>query len=445
MEAARSSRASHRCRRSPASIRTARDGAARPPRTSRPTGSSWRCRDREEGEPLRPAEVTASVAISELGVPRRRLVRRGHHSAARPGRVVAGVDRAALRRAGHGALGRSSGCPDRAASEPRRRPRRCCRSATTASTIAMSPASMPRRCPLARPRSRRSPGRRFRLVLSGGSAAEALPPSSPGVRLPPVLRRAHEFLVSEFALRTDARVHHAEVKAGFGVVPDYYAVDSDHGCRRGRPARCDRRHRRTSRTAMLRWDAPPGRWLILRLGASLTGQTNGPAPRDSTGLEVDKLDGARVAAYLDDAPRPLRRDGCGTRPLRGTAQRQHRGRPAELDGQHPGAVPRRAAATTRSPGSRRWPGDSWAAPTSPIGSSTTTGARIAELLAEEYYGTLGGGGPPPGHDVLRRGPRGRAPAARRRPRDARARRRADGRDVDVLARRTVRGRPMSPT
>ena len=43
---------------------------------------------------------------------------------------------------------------------------------------------------------------------------------------------------------------------------------------------------------------PPGRWLILRLGASLTGQTNGPAPRDSTGLEVDKLDGARVAAYL---------------------------------------------------------------------------------------------------------------------------------------------------
>lgn len=37
---------------------------------------------------------------------------------------------------------------------------------------------------------------------------------------------------------------------------------------------------------VLSWNAPVGRWLILRLGASLTGQTNGPAPRDSTGPEV---------------------------------------------------------------------------------------------------------------------------------------------------------------
>ena len=101
-------------------------------------------------------------------------------------------------------------------------------------------------------------GRRFRLVLSGGSAADALPPTSPGVRLPPVLRRAHEFRVSEFALRTDARVHHAEVKAGFGVVPDYYAVDGDRGCRRGRARRRDRPHEPTSRTACCAGTLPPG-------------------------------------------------------------------------------------------------------------------------------------------------------------------------------------------
>ena len=53
------------------------------------------------------------------------------------------------------------------------------------------------------------------------------------------------------------------------------------------------------RDGRLRWDAPPGDWRILRFGASLTGQTNGPALPDSTGLEVDKLDGRRVAAYLD--------------------------------------------------------------------------------------------------------------------------------------------------
>ena len=140
-------------------------------------------------------------------------------------------------------------------------------------------------------------GRRFRLMLSGGSAADALPPTSPGVRLPPVLRRAHEFAVSQFALRPDARVHAAEVKAGFGVVPDYYGIDGDEDAGATAP---DDVIDLTScvRNGVLRWSAPPGQWLILRLGASLTGQTNGPAPRDSTGLEVDKLDGARVSAYL---------------------------------------------------------------------------------------------------------------------------------------------------
>ena len=49
---------------------------------------------------------------------------------------------------------------------------------------------------------------------------------------------------------------------------------------------------------VLRWEAPAGSWLILRFGASLTGQTNGPAPPEATGLEVDKLDAAKVRRYL---------------------------------------------------------------------------------------------------------------------------------------------------
>ncbi|MEU1971432.1 glycosyl hydrolase [Microbacterium sp. NPDC019599] len=139
--------------------------------------------------------------------------------------------------------------------------------------------------------------RRFRLVLSGASAAEALPPVADGVRLPPVLRRSDAFLVSEFALRTAGRVHHAEVKAGFGVVPDYYAVDTDPGAGLGIDEVLDLTELLEGDT--LRWDPPPGRWRVLRLGASLTGQTNGPASPDATGLEVDKLDGTRVAAYLE--------------------------------------------------------------------------------------------------------------------------------------------------
>jgi len=49
----------------------------------------------------------------------------------------------------------------------------------------------------------------------------------------------------------------------------------------------------------LRWSAPPGRWTIVRLGWSLTGQTNGPAQARDTGLEVDKLDPVLVRGYLE--------------------------------------------------------------------------------------------------------------------------------------------------
>ncbi|GAA1981322.1 hypothetical protein GCM10009777_13610 [Microbacterium pumilum] len=139
----------------------------------------------------------------------------------------------------------------------------------------------------------------FRLVLSGAAAADALPPVAEGVRLPPVLRRSDTFLVSEFALRSAARVHRSEVKSGFGVIPDYYAADTMETTHNGVIPQTDV-HDLTRRVqdGRLDWDAPPGRWRILRFGASLTGQTNGPALPDSTGLEVDKLDGRRVAAYL---------------------------------------------------------------------------------------------------------------------------------------------------
>ena len=68
--------------------------------------------------------------------------------------------------------------------------------------------------------------RRFRLVLTGASAEEGLPRLAEGVRLPPILRRVSEFLVSEFALFPGGRVHQAELKAGFAAAPDYYDLDT---------------------------------------------------------------------------------------------------------------------------------------------------------------------------------------------------------------------------
>ncbi len=58
--------------------------------------------------------------------------------------------------------------------------------------------------------------RRFRLVLSGETAEDALPRLAAGVRVPPVLRRASEFAVSEFALYPGGRVQEGEPRQASG-------------------------------------------------------------------------------------------------------------------------------------------------------------------------------------------------------------------------------------
>ena len=49
----------------------------------------------------------------------------------------------------------------------------------------------------------------------------------------------------------------------------------------------------------LDWDAPAGKWIVLRLGYSLTGEVNHPATPAATGLEVDKLSSKDVQAYVE--------------------------------------------------------------------------------------------------------------------------------------------------
>jgi alpha-L-rhamnosidase len=143
--------------------------------------------------------------------------------------------------------------------------------------------------------------RRFRLMLTGAAAADALPRLAPGVTLPPVLRRVSEFIVSEFALWPGGRVHEGELKAGFGAAADYNALETHLAAATAAidPSRVVDVTANVDEQSMLRWDAPAGSWRILRFGASLTGQTNGPAPPEATGLEVDKLDAAKVRRYLD--------------------------------------------------------------------------------------------------------------------------------------------------
>ncbi len=49
----------------------------------------------------------------------------------------------------------------------------------------------------------------------------------------------------------------------------------------------------------LRWDVPPGKWVILRTGMAPTGIKNTPASSEATGLEVDKMNRAAAKVHFD--------------------------------------------------------------------------------------------------------------------------------------------------
>jgi len=51
---------------------------------------------------------------------------------------------------------------------------------------------------------------------------------------------------------------------------------------------------------MLDWTAPEGEWTVYRFAYTLIGTTNGPAPPEATGLEVDKLDAGAVRRYWEN-------------------------------------------------------------------------------------------------------------------------------------------------
>jgi hypothetical protein len=122
---------------------------------------------------------------------------------------------------------------------------------------------------------------------------------APGALRPPFPSGpAASYALSEFALHAEARVSQAEEKAGFATLPDYYAAatPSTGGIA---PDKVIDLTDRLRPDGTLDWTPPPGRWRVLRMGWSLTGHRNGPAPKEATGLEVDKLSAPRVTAYID--------------------------------------------------------------------------------------------------------------------------------------------------
>lgn len=63
----------------------------------------------------------------------------------------------------------------------------------------------------------------------------------------------------------------------------------------------------------LSWDAPPGEWIVLRLGRTVTGQVTRPAPEPGLGLETDKFNPAAIEAHFAQFAGSLLKD-LGGRP-----------------------------------------------------------------------------------------------------------------------------------
>ncbi|QXD15381.1 hypothetical protein GQ464_000025 [Rhodocaloribacter litoris] len=142
--------------------------------------------------------------------------------------------------------------------------------------------------------------RTFRVVFTG------LPPTSPFAQfLGAGPRTAHA--VAELTLHTTPRAHRWEAKAGYDILFDYEplatppvpaGVTID-------PAGIVDLTTRMRPDGTLDWEVPEGEWVVLRLGASLTGATNNPAPPEGRGLEVDKLSAEAVRAYIRDYMAPV--------------------------------------------------------------------------------------------------------------------------------------------
>jgi hypothetical protein len=106
--------------------------------------------------------------------------------------------------------------------------------------------------------------------------------------------------VGDLRLSGEPRIDHYEAKAGFEVERDYYSLSRGLEEADGvDPAKVIDLTGRMKADGTLDWTPPAGRWRVLRLGASLLGTTNHPAPPEATGLEVDKFDAPAVRRYLE--------------------------------------------------------------------------------------------------------------------------------------------------
>lgn len=107
--------------------------------------------------------------------------------------------------------------------------------------------------------------------------------------------------IARLRFLSEARVHRFEDKAGWSSIAGLDAAGTPVVSPSAviRPEDVIDLTPRMTPDGRLDWTPPRGTWRIIRMGWSLTGKLNNPASAEGTGLEVDKLNGAHVKAYLD--------------------------------------------------------------------------------------------------------------------------------------------------
>ncbi len=106
--------------------------------------------------------------------------------------------------------------------------------------------------------------------------------------------------IAELELHKAALVNRFEDKAGFSSVSGLYSmatpsVSSGDVVSKGEVVDLTSKMQPDGK---LEWTPPAGKWMIIRLGYSLTGKKNHPASPEATGYEVDKLSAEHCKAYF---------------------------------------------------------------------------------------------------------------------------------------------------
>jgi len=134
----------------------------------------------------------------------------------------------------------------------------------------------------------------FRLEMTRAAATPAVVMSQDQT-LP-----AERYVLAEFVVHTGARVSHWQEKAGFNFLYEYESTRTpDVPAASAIPAGAVvDLTAKMAKDGSLAWEVPPGKWTILRMGYSLTGAKNRPAPPTGSGYEVDKLSRKDVQSYF---------------------------------------------------------------------------------------------------------------------------------------------------